>query len=170
MALRSIQSEMSNVFSSLPVFLTPECRKGDNMNKGLKFLLIIPYIIHIYRYYTNFEKSYIISKKQKGLYLLNILDYIVIYLHVKTQSLKCPTGVSAITLVHSIISGFISFYFIYNEYPVEGSKGIANPIMDIPMILFSLIILYNSSEPNLHFFAIRELVYHILEIMVYYRN
>jgi hypothetical protein len=153
-ALRSIQSEMSNVFSTLPIL-------KSEVN-ALKFLMIIPYIIHINRYYRNFKESYSISKKQKDLYLLNVLDYVLIYLHVKNQK---------DTMMYSIISGCISFYFIYSEYPANpkgNTKGIANPIMDIPMIIFSIAILYKTTEPNMHFFAIRELTYHILEMIVYY--
>jgi hypothetical protein len=167
MALRSIQSEMSNVFSTLPVLRTKSALPLETLGvnydiNAVKLLMIIPYIIHINRYYRNFKESYSISKKQKDLYLLNVLDYVLIYLHAKNQNN---------TIMYSIISGCISFFFIYSEYPVSQkgrTKGIANPIMDIPMIIFSIAILYKSTEPNMHFFAIRELTYHILEMIVYY--
>jgi hypothetical protein len=99
--------------------------------------------------------------KQKDLYLFNVLDYLLIYFHAKYQK---------DTVIYSIISGVISFGFVNIQYPVirGGNKGIANPIMDIPMMLFSIAILYKSIEPNMHFFAIRELTYHILEMIFYY--
>jgi hypothetical protein len=173
LALRSIQSEMSNVLSLLPVLLT---KKTSTKESYLTLLMIIPFIIHVYRYYTNFKESYCISKKQKDFYILNLLDYLLIYLHAYNQN---------DTIMYGIISGCFSFYFIYIQYPVNPealkltpeavrtdlvprNTGIANPIMDIPMILFSLGILYNSSDPNLIFFAIRELTYHLIEIIIYY--
>jgi hypothetical protein len=157
LALRSIQSEMSNVLTLFTVLTA----SGSSSKES--YLMVIPIIIHVFRYYRNFTESYRISKKQKDFYILNLLDYVLIYLHAINQN---------DTIMYGIISGVISFYFIYIQYPVNDlvprNTGIANPIMDIPMILFSLGILYNSSDPNLKFFAIRELTYHLIEIYLYY--
>lgn len=138
--IRSLQSSMSNVLASVPVLID-----GD-------FLMLIPIIFHIIRYIVNFDKSKALSRKQLYLIPLTIIDYIIILYHIKNNKFSIPLG---------IISGLISFYFIYIEY--ESLKD--HLLIDILMMVF-LFLLKRSS--NTLFFSMREIVYHSLEFFIFY--
>lgn len=116
----------------------------------INFIIIIPIIFHIIRYNFYFDKALELSVSQKSMIWLNLIDYYLILNH-KGQN------------TYALASGLISFYFVYNHQ----KQTKQNKLVDIFMILLSFLFI-RMGNIHLQFFGIRELVFHLLEIIVYY--
>ena len=148
-ALRSFQSEFSNILCVLRILLYSQ--------NPIKYIVIIPSIYHIHRYYIYFNQAKQISNEQSKLWLLNIIDYYIIF------------SSSEYTEIKGIISGFVSFYFIYQYYPIKKvKKGFSNNIIDDLFMIILALIFMNINDKHIRFFGIREFVYHSLEFIYYY--
>jgi hypothetical protein len=148
-AIRSFQSEFSNILCVIIILLYS--------STSIKYVVIIPSIYHIHRHIKHFNQSKEVSIAQKNLWWLNVIDYLLILNSSEHTELK------------GVISGCISFYFIYQHYPItKVKKGFSNNILsDLTMIVIALIFI-GTNDKYMRFFGIRELVYHLLEIKYYY--
>jgi hypothetical protein len=151
-AMRSFQGELSHLLSILPIITSPA------VNIRIMSILYFITIFHLRRYIRYFSIAKEISIKQKNYLWLNLVDYYIILLAQEKTNLTIPL---------SIISGIISFFFIF-EYHGYKTKFSDNLPVDLFMVSFLLISLYFSNNKNLQFFCIRDLVYHILEFKIYY--
>lgn len=140
-AIRSFQSEFAHILTVLPILSSHQ-------------LVFLPILYHIHRYYTQFSQAKDISMKQKNLLWLNIIEYILILTSYEQTEIK------------AILTGFISFYFIYEQYPIK--KGFSNNFIEDLLIIILGLISIQSTNNYIKFFGIRELTYHLLEIFVYY--
>lgn len=156
-AIRSFQSEGAHLFALIPVFLSIK-------NIWIKAILICMSLYHVHRYIKYFSIAKAISINQSKFWYINLLDYAIIYLY-NYQHYK-PT-LSIIPVILSIISGLISFFFIYIEHGHK-KKFSNNKLVDFSMMFILLTLMYFSSNTKLIFFCIRDLTYHLLELLVFY--
>ena len=143
--LRSIFSELSNLLSVVIL-------KNNKINKYLLFIFLFIIIFHIKRYILNFTNVLIITKTQLLFLPLNLIDYYIIL--TKNNS-----------IIYAIISGIISYYFIYLYH--NNSSYLVNYKIDTIIILILICILIYGIKNNIKeliFFAIRDLTYHLLEL------
>ena len=147
---RSLQSEFSNLLALLPVLRGPK--------SSVRLLFGFPLLLHLYRYTKNFGSSLDLSKDQLPLWPLTLLDYGIIALHYYSDLPSLPLA---------ILSGLLSFYFVRNLH--SPTRPFVDPKIDLPMCGL-LLYLLPSSNRDLSFFCIRDLVYHLLEICIYARK
>jgi len=143
--MRSITSELSHVFTTLPIF---------------NGWFIIPYALHLHRYITHLDVAVEIQKKQftLPLVLLNILDWYIIYL-VTFQGNKN-------FLFLGVISGLISWYFVYDaakRVQMPPTSVLHSEFIDTVVIVILLVASYNTTDLRILFFICRDLVFHILK-------
>lgn len=154
-AIRSFQSELSHL-SALPLLIY-----GKTITKI--FFAIIS-IYHIIRYIKYFDIALTISKKQLNKLQYNIIDYVIIILY-QFELYKIKSIILLFTF--SILSGILSFYFIYLEYGKK--KDFSNNIyIDIFMVCSLIILCLYEKDNRIRFFCIRDIIYHICEFMFYY--
>lgn len=152
--MRSITSELSHLFMTLPIF---------------KWYFLIPYLVHIYRYTKHWSTAVDIQKKQFTLFLvmLTLLDWYIIYLVVIKRS---PLST---TVPLSVISGVISWYFVYDaakRVEMPSTTQLHTEFIDSIMIIFLIVLGYTTRDPRVVFFVISDLVYHILERILPIQN
>ena len=156
-AIRSFQSEGAHLLALIPAYLSIK-------NIWIKAILICISLYHVHRYIKYFSIAKTISINQSKLWYINLLDYAIIYLYnyhySDSASLMIP-----ITL--SIISGLISFFFIYIEHGHK-KKFSNNIIVDLSIVFILLTLMYFTSNTKLLLFCIRDLIYHLLEFLVFY--
>ncbi|ARR74958.1 hypothetical protein SAGO17_0038 [Mimivirus AB-566-O17] len=152
-ALRSITSELSNVFVSLGLFQTK-----------YKYLLFVLYAFHIHRYLKYFGKAVEITLVQRDLVLLTVIDYLVIWYHYHHVESRL------VTMVLGVLSGVISFYFMYSaRQRVELPKAsvYTNRMVDMFMLISTSVIIFTSNgNKHVLFFALNHFTYHVLELIV----
>ena len=137
--IRSIQSGVSHALSVLPLV-------------GEYNAVLIPVVYHIIRYVVHLDRSLQVSRDQLPLLPLNILDYILI-----VNGYRHPISMG-------ILSGIISFYFVFEQYDELDN----NLQTDVFMVIFLSALWYHSQgESHVTFFCVRDLVYHLLEGMYY---
>lgn len=126
-------------------------------------LFIIIFFYHLHRYVKYFDKSLLISKKQINKWYINVLDYTIIILY----QLKFYQSNDIILLIFSVISGLISFYFIYIEH--GNKKNFSNNLYTDIFVIFSLALVMGFEKDNrIRFFCIRDIVYHLNEFIFLY--
>jgi len=145
--IQSVQTEIAHLLTVTMVLLKS---KVDG-----KYILFIPIIFHIIRYYKNWDKMIKISN-MKNMYM-HVFNIIIILFHDRTNQ----------TEILSIISGLIN---IYNVWMVYSNKEVnRNYIIDVFMIFVSMYLLKTGkNDKYVKFFSIRELVYHVLEWFIIY--
>ena len=146
--IQSIQIELSHVLTTYFIL--------KNSQHKSRYLMLIPVMFHIVRYYKNFKRSIEISKKQLhsvSLVLLTILNFTLIYNHKKSP------------VLFGIISGLITLYHVYNTY--KDKKMEENYLEDVFMILLSVLLMYFDHTESTKFGSSRELTYHLLEWLIY---
>lgn len=152
-ALRSFQSELSHL-SAFPLL--------TNSNALLtKLLFIIMFAYHAHRYIKYFSDALLISKNQSNIWYLNILDYSIIIIYQLILSKKSNN------YTFGIISGIISFYFIYIEH--RGKQNFSNNhFIDLFISIVLIWVFIYEKNNKIRFFVVRDLTYHLLEFFVFY--
>ena len=145
--LRSFFSELSNFFSVIYLINNKKISLFIN-------LLLAPFIIdHIIRYSLNFNSMIQITKNQIYYLPLNLIDYYIILNKNNNY-------------YYAIVSGFISYFFMYKYH--KFNKYLLNYKKDILILILLFIMLYNGYKNNIKsliFFCIRDIVYHLLELI-----
>lgn len=157
-ALRSITSELSHLFMTIALVQQHP-------------ILIIPYLVHVYRYITYWDTVLEIQTHQYriSLILLTIIDWFIIYL----VTFKIITRLEYIILLGTI-SGIISYYFVYDamkRVKMPTTTYDYNILLDMTMVIILLLLLQNdSTNPRVVFFVTSDLVYHLLEQLFPHSN
>lgn len=153
LAIRSYPSEFSHVLALFPIIISKDV---------LKYWFIIPVLYHMHRYYKYNDLAREITLQQRELWMWNVLDYLIIGCHIVYKQY---------TFLLGVISGFLSFFFVYKTKAKGVKKSVkksVNIFVDIYMVVFMVYILLNTYDLNISFFAIRELTYHLLEFFIFY--
>nr|QBK88793.1 MAG: hypothetical protein LCMiAC01_04750 [Mimivirus LCMiAC01] len=145
--LRSYQSEFSNVLTTV-MFL--------KNSKNYRLILTLVIIFHIYRYFKFRKQALKLSKEQMYLNPLFIIDYILIMIGNHTKNYN-------IAAILSLASGLISFFSIYSAHGIK--QNFFNLRIDPFMILFAGYIIFNAKNSSEIFFGVREMTYHLLELI-----
>ena len=153
-ALKGFQTEFSHILVVLYVFLQTQ--------NPLKYVLIIPVVYHIIRYTLYFKEAFELTLRDRNLFWINLIDYIIILNLFDTSNTE-------VIIPSAIVSGAIGFSFVYKSYKqLQTKKGFSkNKMDDYFMIVLSVIYLF-TNDPPLMFFGLRELVYHLSEIFIFY--
>ena len=140
MTILSFYSDISNAL------LAQQLLVKDTSNANLIAIMIIFHLIRTVHLW-NLKKDATIRETNPESLASHLVEYWVICYGMKSDN--------------PMLTGIIAGAMHYNN----ASDPKFEPHVDIPVIMMSMYILYNSTTPHSTFFAIRELTYHFIEMI-----